>query len=92
MRLREGVRHNCFNHYEKKENYKEDETPFLMSMENKMGLGELPAHLPKFTHDYSLTCTDDGVSISRPPVSLFRPLREFYVSQNGGRCSTKFTL
>jgi hypothetical protein len=36
-----------------------------------------------YSGDYcSFICIDDGVLISRSPVSLFRPLREFHVSQN----------
>jgi hypothetical protein len=49
MRLRGEVCHNCFNRDEKRKDYRKDETPFLMSMENKMDPGEIPAYLPKLT-------------------------------------------
>jgi len=43
MDLKNDVCHRCFNRDKGKK------TPFLMSAENEMDLGELPAHLPELT-------------------------------------------
>ena len=64
MRLRGEVCHNCFNRDEKRKDYKKDETPFLMSMENKMDPGEIPAFLPKPSDR-----GDDYCPLTRPDES-----------------------
>ena len=43
MDLKSDVCHRCFNRDKGKK------TPFLMSAENEMDLGDIPAHLPKLT-------------------------------------------
>jgi hypothetical protein len=43
MDLKDDVCHRCFNRD------KGNKTPFLMSAENEMDPGELPAHLPELT-------------------------------------------
>ena len=43
MDLKNDICHRCFNRD------KGNKTPFLMSAENEMDPGELPAHLPELT-------------------------------------------
>ena len=41
------LKNNVYHHYFNRDKGKK--TPFLMSIENKMDLGDIPAHLPKLT-------------------------------------------
>ena len=44
MDLKSGVCHRCFNRDKGNKT-----TPFLMSVDNEMDLGDIPAHLPELT-------------------------------------------
>ena len=44
MDLKSDVCHRCFNRDKGNKT-----TPFLMSVDNEMDLGEIPAHLPELT-------------------------------------------